>query len=413
MRLKDCNIAIVGLGLMGGSLAGALRTRGLCREVIGVARRRESIDQAQRRGFIDWGTTEIAEGVRDAQVVILATPVRHILNTISHIAALLPPNCILMDIGSTKSAIMAEMARLPEHIQPLGTHPMCGKEVAGLDAAEPTLYKDAPFVLTPLPRTSSETVAFGEGLACAIGARPMILDAQKHDRLVATVSHLPYLLAMTLVNTAESVSTEDARVWNLAAGGFRDTSRVAASEVTMMLDILLTNRAEVLGVLDNTIAQLIDVRERIERGDEEGLRAIMTNAQKRRENMFTQDDAPNDANVTIAELQHWVTTFRDERDWLQFHNPKDLAVGIVLETAELLEHFRFKTVEGIEQMLAEDVERRRAVETELAHVLWQTLNFASIMNCDLTSTLKEAIAEAATRYPVEKARGNASKYTEL
>ena len=125
-ELADKQITIVGLGLMGGSLGGALRGR--CRTVVGVARRAESIEKAVGQGLIDRGTTELAEGVAQADIVVLATPVRVILRQIAEIGPLLPQGCLLMDLGSTKADIVAAMADLPPHIQPLGGHPMCGKE---------------------------------------------------------------------------------------------------------------------------------------------------------------------------------------------------------------------------------------------------------------------------------------------
>jgi prephenate dehydrogenase len=152
--LADIRVAIVGLGLMGGSLAGALRRR--CRVVIGVVRRAEMIEIASARGLIDRGTTDLAAGVRQADVVVLATPVRVILRLLAEIGPLLPEGCLLMDLGSTKLQIVAEMARLPGHVQPLGGHPMCGKEVSGIAAADPTLYRGHTFILTPLPRTSGQ-----------------------------------------------------------------------------------------------------------------------------------------------------------------------------------------------------------------------------------------------------------------
>jgi prephenate dehydrogenase len=246
-QLAEGRVAVVGLGLMGGSLAGALRGR--CRTVVGVARRTETIEAALARGLVDQGTIDLASGVRQADVVVLATPVRVILRLLDEIGPLLPDGCLLMDLGSTKAQIVARMAALPAHVQPLGGHPMCGREVSRIAAADPTLYRDHTFVLAPLLRTSQEALALGRALVEAAGARPLILDPDRHDRLVAVASHLPYLLACALVGAAETTASTDPMVWDVAASGFRDTSRLAASDVTMMLDILLTNRGAVLEAL--------------------------------------------------------------------------------------------------------------------------------------------------------------------
>ncbi|MCR4406186.1 MAG: prephenate dehydrogenase [Anaerolineae bacterium] len=280
-KLADAQVTIVGLGLMGSSLAGALRGR--CRAVVGVGRRAETIEAALARGLIDQGTTDLASGVRRADVVVLATPVRVILRLLSEIGPLLPAGCLLMDVGSTKVQIVARMADLPSHVQPLGGHPMCGKEIAGIAAADPTLYQDHVFILTPLPRTSETALALGLALVKAVGARPLLLDPERHDRLVAAISHLPYLLACALVGTAEAMASADPLVWEIAASGFRDTSRLAASDVTMMLDILLTNKQAVLEAVSTCTAQLCRLARLMETGDEEGLQTVLSSLRDSRE----------------------------------------------------------------------------------------------------------------------------------
>jgi len=269
---------------MGGSLAGALR--GQCRAVVGVARRAETIETALARGLVDRGTTDLADGVREADVVIMATPVRVILRLLAEIGPLLPAGCLLMDLGSTKAHIVAAMARLPDHIQPLGGHPMCGKEVSGIEAADPTIYHGCTFILTPLPRTSEAALALGHALAEAAGACPLVLEPERQDYLVATVSHLPYLLACALVGTADATTSADTAMWEIVAGGFRDTSRVAGSDVTMMVDILLTNRGEVLKALETYQAQLGDLARLVEAGDEEELRIVLSAIREERLRMF-------------------------------------------------------------------------------------------------------------------------------
>jgi len=283
-HLEECQVAVVGLGLMGGSLAGALRGR--CQEVVGVARRQEMVDQALAGGFVDRGTTDLAEGVGTANIVVLATPVRVILRQLAEIGPHLAGGCLLMDLGSTKAQIVAKMARLPGHIQPLGGHPMCGKEVSGLEAADPGLYRDRTFILTPLQRTSEAALALGCELALAIGAHPLVLGADRQDFLVATVSHLPYLLACALVATADATTSADPAAWEIVAGGFRDTSRVAGSDVTMMLDILLTNRVEVQKAVSTCQAQLGDLARLIEAEDEDALRQALTAIRETRLEMF-------------------------------------------------------------------------------------------------------------------------------
>jgi prephenate dehydrogenase len=286
MRLQDCRITIVGLGLMGGSLAMALRERiRPHRGVWGVSRQPRTMHQALIRNVVDFATLDLAEGVREADLVILATPVRTIIEMIGQVGPQLAPGAVLLDLGSTKADIVEAMARLPAHVQPLGGHPMCGKEVAGLDAAEATLYDGAVFVLTPLARTKGEALDLARQLATAVGARPLVMEAERHDRLVATISHLPYALAVALVGVAEEAGQEDELVWELAASGFRDTSRLAASELTMMLDILLTNRRSVAETLRRARGRLEALAALLEAGDEAALREVLGAAQARRQTL--------------------------------------------------------------------------------------------------------------------------------
>jgi len=273
--LKDARVVIVGLGLMGGSLARALRERGACREVLAVTRREETVREAMRRGFIHWGTCDLAEGVGQTDLIVLATPVRTILELIPQVGTLAPAGCVLMDVGSTKARIVEAMEALPSHLQAIGGHPMCGKEASGIEAAEADLYQGATFVLTPLQRTSPEALTLAQELVEAVGARSLVMNAERHDRLVAAVSHLPYLLSVGLVDTAEEVAAEDDLVWELAASGFRDTSRLAASDVTMMLDILLTNSQAVGEMLSRFVRQLDTIAHLLKTDGEEGLRSLM------------------------------------------------------------------------------------------------------------------------------------------
>jgi prephenate dehydrogenase len=282
--LAESRVAIVGLGLMGGSLAGALR--GKCRAVIGVARRDETLAEARAHRLIDEGTTELADGVGDADIAILATPVRTIIELARSIGPLLPAGALLLDLGSTKTDIVSAMAELPPHVQPLGGHPMCGKELSGITAADPRLYQGKTFILTPLPRTAPDALALGKELVAAIGAQPLVLEPARHDRLVGVLSHLPYLLACALVRTADATTSADPAAWEIVATGFRDTSRVAASDVTMMTDILLTNRDAIIGALAAYRDQLDFLMELVRAGDEGRLRAVLSEIRATRKEMF-------------------------------------------------------------------------------------------------------------------------------
>lgn len=287
-RGGERGICIVGLGLMGGSLALALREHAAARSllvrhstqhipIIGVSRSRTTLEAAQAAGAIDWGTTDLAHGISQADMVVLATPARTILRQLPEVGRHAQPGTLVLDLGSTKAEIYAAMAGLPEVIQPVGGHPMCGKETGGFAAAEAGLYHGKTFVLCPLPRTSESALAQVRELVEAIGARPLLLDPAVHDRAAAAISHLPYTAAIALVNAVQE--RDDPLARSLAATGYRDTTRLAASDVDMMLDILLTNRAAVLDWLGIYQEHLADLKAALAAGDESALRAQLTTAQ--------------------------------------------------------------------------------------------------------------------------------------
>lgn len=287
-RLKEAKFTIIGLGLMGGSLALALKERGIGRRVWGVNRRSTVLDRALELGAIDGGTSNAAEGVVDADIVVLATPVRTIIEILDQIGPHLKPGCLVLDLGSTKSEIVGAMASLPASVEPVGGHPMCGKEVSGIWAAEASLYEGAIFPLTPLERTSPAALELAERLVESIGATPVVIGAGRHDRLVAAVSHLPYLAAVMLVAAAAEVADEDALAWPLAASGFRDTSRLAASDVTMMHDILTTNREHVSEVLHRYRRHLDRLIDLVENKHADELRATLEQAWQDRRSVISE-----------------------------------------------------------------------------------------------------------------------------
>lgn len=298
--LAGAEVAVVGLGLMGGSLAVALRGGPAgarrCRRVVGVVRRAGTIPAAAP--WVDHATIDLG-AVATADVVVLATPARTILRLLPEVAPHLRPGTLLTDLGSTKAAILDGMATLRADLLRVGGHPMCGKEAGGLAAADPHLYAGAPFVLCPLPGESAAAVARAAALARSVGAQPLVLDAATHDRLVAAISHTPYTTAVALVAAAEALAAGEgaagATVWQLAAGGFRDSTRVAAGELEMWTDILLTNRAAVRAHLARLHTALAEIDVALEQEDAAALRAILQAAQERRRDLFRAPDPPKGA----------------------------------------------------------------------------------------------------------------------
>jgi prephenate dehydrogenase len=283
--LRDATIAIVGLGLMGGSLALALRTKNACRRIVAVTSNATIRPQLLARHIADEASADL-ELASAADIIVLAAPVRTIIKLLPSIGASARAGTIVIDLGSTKREIVRTMEMLPAHIQPIGGHPMCGKEKAGFGAAEADLYHNAVFVLTPLARTAVHTLDLAKALAEAIGARPLVLDPARHDKIAAAISHLPYTLAIALMLTADESAGDDSLTFALAAGGFRDTSRLAASDVTMMLDILLTNRENVADLIRAYSRQLNHLADLITSQDETALRATLERVAAKRRKLF-------------------------------------------------------------------------------------------------------------------------------
>lgn len=283
-RLADSQVAIVGLGLMGGSLAMALRAAKACAGIVGVDRDPSVLAEALGRGLIDRPAG--FEAAHDCDLLILATPVRTILAQLQTLAGCYTPprQTVVLDLGSTKGEIVQAMAHLPPRFEPIGGHPMCGKEIGGLAHADAQLFLRKTFVLCPPGHSSVRALALAHEVAGAVGAQPLVLPAERHDTLAALVSHLPYALAAALMRTV--IAQDDEAAWQMAASGFRDTTRLAASDLTMMVDILLTNRAAVLRALAAGQAELAALQAALEAGDADTLRAALGPAQARRAGLF-------------------------------------------------------------------------------------------------------------------------------
>ena len=271
-------ICIVGLGLMGGSLAGALRAH--VSRLVGVDRDEQAVAAALAAGVIDAGTTDFTTGVQTADLVILATPVRAILRLLAELPQARPDGCQVLDLGSTKQAICATMDRLPPPFAAIGGHPMCGKETAGFAAAAPDLYQGQTFVLCPTARTTPAVAATAAQVVNWIGAQALPMSAAVHDQIVALTSHLPYLAAAALMRQTAAAAEMEMGVWSVSGSGLRDTTRLAGTNPDMMLDILLTNRAAIVQRLQQYQNGLAQLQEMLQNGDEVRLRAWLVQSQQ-------------------------------------------------------------------------------------------------------------------------------------
>lgn len=256
---------MVGLGLMGGSLALALRPFLTHLTIVDTSPE----TRAAAQNLADLVTGDLAEGVHEAELVILATPVRTILRLLAQLPDARPDGCMVMDLGSTKAEIGRAMAALPPSFQAIGGHPMCGKETAGFGAAAADLYRNQTFVLCENGRTTPQLTAIAHEIIAAIGANPLLLPPQTHDNMVAATSHLPYLVAAALMQTASAQN--DAQLWQVSASGFRSATRLAGSDPQMLLDILLTNGTAVLNQIEAYQTQLDEIKRLLSNSNEQEL----------------------------------------------------------------------------------------------------------------------------------------------
>ena len=281
-RLK--RVAVVGVGLIGGSRALALRRAGVAGTSVGVDRNAEELARAAALGVIDTAAESISDAAKGADLVIIAVPVRAVGPVLHDVALAMDPGAVVTDAGSTKQDVVAAArGELRGHFPRfVPGHPIAGREASGVEAATPELFKGARVVLTPTEQTAQDAVDLVRACWEAAGARVTLLDAGRHDRIFAAVSHLPHLLSFALVSELASRG-DGAELFSFAAGGFRDFTRIAASSPEMWRDIALQNRAALLEELDRFGARLAVFRELVERGDGPGLQRLMAEARASRQ----------------------------------------------------------------------------------------------------------------------------------
>ncbi|HSO12670.1 MAG TPA: prephenate dehydrogenase/arogenate dehydrogenase family protein [Anaerolineales bacterium] len=240
-NLAESKIAIIGLGLMGGSLALALKGR--CAALYGIDPHLPTLELALSQQIVDSADSDPAKLLPEADLVILSAPVSAILTLLERLPSFTSNPCVVMDLGSTKKLVVESMSRLPERFDPIGGHPICGKERLGLENADVNLYKDASFVVTSLERTTHRAKSAAAQIISTIGANLIEMTAEEHDRVLASTSHLPFLLSSVLANSTPPEFIA------LIGPGFRSTSRLAGTPSHMMMGVLRSNRDNVLNAI--------------------------------------------------------------------------------------------------------------------------------------------------------------------
>lgn len=278
-------LAIIGVGLIGGSLARALRARGAVDGVVGCGRERGNLERAVELGVIDTWTHDPAEAVRGADVVVVAVTLGATADILARIAPALSPQAIVTDVGSAKRCVI-EAARAalpaPHYARFVAGHPIAGAEKSGVEAAKAELYERHCVILTPTADTDATALATVRRLWQCVGAEVCDMDADLHDEVLAATSHLPHLLAYALVDCLLDLDTP-VDVFDFAAGGFRDFTRIASSSPAMWRDIAIENRTALLAVCTRFEQTLASLRQALEAGDAAALEAAFARAKRARD----------------------------------------------------------------------------------------------------------------------------------
>ena len=275
-------LAIVGVGLLGGSVAKAARLGGLARRIVGIGRDAGRLRPALDDGTLDLAVTDLEGGVREADFILLAAPVLTIEGLLERVWRAAPDGALITDVGSTKRNIVraAERFAATRSLSFVGSHPLAGSEQAGYRVARADLFRGATVVVTPTEATElgalKKTTEFWE----ALGARVSSLDPETHDRTVAAISHLPHLIACALVDGAARVEPS---ALELAARGFRDTTRIAAGDPDMWTEIFLANRDALSATVEAFREALADLQRAIDAGQADALRAVLARIKATRE----------------------------------------------------------------------------------------------------------------------------------
>ena len=278
-------LAIVGVGLLGGSVAKAARAHALAREIVGVGRDEARLRPAVTDGTLDRATTDLAAGLRGAERVVLAATVRANETLLPAAWRAAAAGAIITDVGSTKRGIVAAATRLApsrRDVQFVGSHPMAGSEKAGYAVARGDLFQGATVVVTPAEFNTPAAVKSVGELWSAVGGRVVTLEPDAHDRAVAAISHLPHVVAWALV---DAVARFEPDAFTVAARGFKDTTRIAASDPDVWREILLANRDAVVASVAAFRTALDDLERLVARGDAAALTALLARVKAQREKL--------------------------------------------------------------------------------------------------------------------------------
>ncbi len=280
-------LCIIGVGLIGGSLARALKQARAVGEVIGAGRREEPLRKALELGVIDRFETGLAAAVATANVVVVAVPLGAMGKVFAAIAEHLPPGCVLTDVGSAKGSVLEDVRRVFGRAPPtfVPGHPIAGTEKSGVEASFSDLFRGRRVILTPLVETEASALKLVRRMWELTGAEVVEMGVRHHDEVLAATSHLPHILAYTLVDTLARLD-DRAEIFRYAAGGFRDFTRIVSSDPRMWHDICVANRDHLLAVIERFNCDLARLMKAIKQDDSEVIMDIFQRAKHARDNLY-------------------------------------------------------------------------------------------------------------------------------
>ncbi len=280
-------LTIVGVGLLGGSLARAVRKLGLADTLVGCGRNLDNLQEAKSLGLIDAYKQDPAAAVKGSDGVILCSPVGTMQSLVEAMLPSLEAGCLLTDVGSVKSSVVQQIeALLPEHIAFIGSHPIAGGEKSGLHASSAELFQGANCIVTPTGRSKPEALTKTCSLWERLGMRVVTMDVEEHDFIFGAVSHLPHVIAYVLMNTIGGLSTENhGEITSFSGKGLKDITRIAGSDPVMWRDICVANKRPVLHLIDDFQEALLKVRQWIEEEDGGALKESFASANRYRLNL--------------------------------------------------------------------------------------------------------------------------------
>lgn len=280
-EIQNSSVLIVGLGLMGGSVA--WRLQGKCQNIFAIDINKTSIDKALLDGVIQDGATKYEEINQDYDLVIIALPVCECCNFIRNLPSFLPSGSVILDLGSTKKQIVEEMNKLPHQYFAIGGHPICGKENSSYDYSDGELFRGSKFILVETDRSTDPSKLYVENFVRVLGAEPIWMAANEHDDVIALTSHLPYLLSNILADIIPTSSSD------LIGSGLNSAIRLAGSDVDMFIDILISNRENILTQIRAYSLKLSRFGSLLQDGEIENIKELLNNGRNKYTKLYKKD----------------------------------------------------------------------------------------------------------------------------